>query len=80
MKDQNNDPKEKPSGLRRPEELTCQEKSSGISDASALSPEKVRQLIHELQVRQVELETLNEELRQTQVALEASNDKYLTII
>ena len=72
MKDQ--DSKDKVSELRRRAELAAAEKSSsGISDVSALSPEKVQQLIHELQVHQIELEIQNEELRQE---FEASRDKY----
>ena len=64
MKDK--DSKDKLSELRRRAELAVAEKSLGISDISALSPEEVRQLIHELQVHQIELEMQNEELRRTQ--------------
>ena len=76
MKDQDEDSKDKVSELRRRAELAAAEKSLGISDVSALSPEKIRELIHELQVHQIELEMQNEELRRTQQELEASRDKY----
>jgi two-component system, cell cycle sensor histidine kinase and response regulator CckA len=57
--------KEELSKLRRRAELAV-EKSMGISDVSALAPGKVQQLIHELQVHQVELEMQNEELRESE--------------
>jgi two-component system, cell cycle sensor histidine kinase and response regulator CckA len=38
-----------------------------------MPPEKVQQLVHELQVHQIELEMQNEELRQTQVELEVGS-------
>jgi len=75
MKDQGEGSKDKLSELRRRAELAA-EKSLGVSDVSALSPQKVQQLIHELQVHQIELEVQNEELRRTQQELEASRDKY----
>ncbi|NRF68206.1 PAS domain S-box protein [Aquincola sp. S2] len=42
-----------------------------------LEPADIAQLVHELGVHQIELEMQNEQLRQAQVALEASRDRYL---
>jgi len=76
MKYQDKESKDKVSKLRRRAELAAAEKSLGISDASALSPEKAQQLIRELQVHQIELQTQNEELRRTQQELQESRDNY----
>jgi PAS domain S-box-containing protein len=49
------------------------------ADLGAVPPEEIEGLFHELQVHQVELEVQNEELRKTQLELEASRGKYFDL-
>jgi PAS domain S-box-containing protein len=44
-----------------------------------LTGKTVEKILHELHVHQIELETQNEELKRSQVALEESRDKYLNL-
>ena len=71
--------KNKLSELRQRAEAALAEKAGSASDVSLLSPEDVKELIHELQVHQIELEMQNEELRRAQVALEESRDRYVDL-
>ncbi len=45
-------------------------------DVAAMPMKDVQQLVHELQVHQIELDMQNEELRRTQVEIEAARDRY----
>ena len=51
-----------------------------LARASGKGPARpAEDLLHELQVHQIELEMQNDELRRSQVALEASRDRYLDL-
>ena len=48
-------------------------------DIAAMPVQDVHQLVHELQVHQVELEMQNDELRRAQMELEAARDRYVDL-
>lgn len=48
-------------------------------DLAALSPDAARAMLHELQTHQIELEMQNENLRRTEVELEASRARYFDL-
>ena len=47
-----------------------------MTDAADLTPQAVRNVLEDLRVHQIELEMQNDELRRTQVALEAAQERY----
>ena len=66
--------------LRQRAEGVFQEKAARMpGNLEALSPDEVRQTLHELRVHQIELEMQNEELRRTQGELEASRLRYFDL-
>ena len=64
------------SELRRRAEEKLKAATSGSEDLSGVSPDKMANLIHELQVHQIELKMQNDELRRIQVELEKTRDRY----
>ena len=66
------------SDLRRRAESIVR-KSADVPEEADLSPEKMRLLVHELRVHQIELEMQNDELRLAQLALEQARDKFLDL-
>jgi len=62
--------------LRKKAEIALRDRREEGKDFSSLSPEAKDNLIHELQVYQIELEMQNEELRKTQLELETSRNRY----
>lgn len=62
--------------LRHRAEKEFEIKHGKIADLTGTSPEIVGDLIHELQVRQIELKMQNDELRRIQADLEDSRDNY----
>ena len=66
--------------LREQAELIVREKMTlSPRHLETMSPEALRELAHELQVHQIELEMQNEELRQSQLALEVMRQRYFDL-
>jgi len=64
---------------RRAEAFDQKDTSSLPEDIEMLSLEEIRRRFSELRVHQIELEIQNEQLRQTQAALEASQSRYFDL-
>lgn len=73
---------EKPDKSTRATELSRQAEEllrASKRDVAALPVKDVQQIVHELQVQQIELNMQNEELRRTQMELESARDRYMNL-
>jgi PAS domain S-box-containing protein len=64
---------------KKAEEIARRKTAQSSENLEAMSPEEVRQTLHELQVHQIELEMQNEELRRAQEELEAARARYFDL-
>jgi len=64
------------SDLRKKAEQAAQASEKA---ASEMSPEEIRELVHELHTHQIELEIQNEELRRAELLAEESRDQFLDL-
>jgi len=76
MTDRDIEARSKSELCRRAEKIACQGSYLNSADLAALSPEESRQVLHDLQVHQIELELQNEDLLRTQEALAAARQRY----
>ncbi|MCX5848733.1 MAG: PAS domain S-box protein [Deltaproteobacteria bacterium] len=64
---------------RAAEEIILKKEALSLKKPKAVSPEKTQKILHELRVHQIELEMQNEEMRRTQVQLDATRARYFDL-
>jgi len=79
MTNQDNQPKDAADLRQKAEALARQRAARTPEDSAALSPEEIRDTLHELRVHQIELEMQNEELRTAQATIEAGWARYFDL-
>ena len=62
--------------LRQKAEEKLKEAAGGMEDLSEVTPERMADLMHELQVHQIELQMQNDEFRRIQGEFEKTRDRY----
>ena len=68
-----------PTSRQRAEMVIRENAAQSSEPLEDLSPEALRQMLHELRLKQIELELKNEELHQTQLELDASLVRYFDL-
>jgi PAS domain S-box-containing protein len=76
---QENRPDQAAALRRRAEDVSRENAARLPAKTEALSPEAAQSLLHDLRVHQIELEMQNEELRRSQVELEAARARYFDL-
>ena len=61
------------------EKIARKKEAQSPEDLASLSPDEIRQILHELRVHQIELEMQNEELRLAQAELDAARARYFDL-
>ena len=64
---------------RRAEAIVRNFESDGSRDGKYLSPELLQKTLYELRVHQIELEMHNQEMRETQLSLDAEYERYFDL-
>ncbi|HWR27969.1 MAG TPA: PAS domain S-box protein, partial [Candidatus Thermoplasmatota archaeon] len=79
MNNKNNESEQAATLRKKAEEIALKKAVQSSEKLDALSPEEIRQTLHELQVHQIELEMQNEELRRVQANLDEAMERYFDL-